>query len=40
MGIYPYGKCKKCGHELTFFSGNMAVWGHADDCPILKEEEE
>ena len=39
MGIYPYGKCDKCGNELSWFSGNHAVWGHKDNCPILKEEE-
>ncbi len=32
MGIYPYGKCKNCGNELTFFSGNMSVWGHKEGC--------
>lgn len=38
MGIYSYGTCKKCGGELSFFSGNMSVWGHKDNCPTLKEE--
>ncbi len=38
MGIYPYGKCEKCGNELSWFSGEPhPVWGHKDNCPTLKE---
>ncbi len=37
MGIYPYGKCEKCGNSLSFFSGNMSVWGHKENCPTKEK---